>query len=98
MMGETWGDQSYIIPAFEVVAIETTLPSFNDHIASGIGGSFLDEPLSRMASLVLEGGGEKPGLFRELFAACISPPTGINRLLYGVNSAGNGHQEMWASG
>lgn len=58
-------------------------PSFNDQIASGIGGSFLGEPLFRMASLVLEGGGENPALWRELIAACISPPTGINRLLFG---------------
>ncbi|MCF7864615.1 MAG: DUF3943 domain-containing protein [Kiritimatiellales bacterium] len=62
---------------------ETTLPSFNDQIASGIGGTFLGEPLFRMASLVLEGGGETPGFWRELGAACISPPTGINRLLFG---------------
>lgn len=58
-------------------------PSFNDQIASGIGGTFLGEPLFRMASLVLEGGGETPGFWRELGAACISPPTGLNRLLFG---------------
>lgn len=163
--GETWGDHSFIIPFFEVVAFEATLnlydrtfleksiygttyktfehnfktapvidsdafqinqlyhpyqgsmyfgfgrsaglsywqsliyslvgseiwetageidpPSFNDHVASGIGGSFLGEPLFRMASLVLEGGGKNPGFLRELAAACISPPTGINRLLFG---------------
>lgn len=62
---------------------ETTPPSLNDHIASGIGGSFLGEPLFRMAGLLLEGGGEKPGFWRELGAACISPPTGFNRLLFG---------------
>lgn len=41
---------------------ETTSPSFNDQIASGIAGSFLGEPLFRMASLVLEGDGGKPRL------------------------------------
>ena len=38
---------------------ETTHPSINDQIASGIGGSFFGEALFRMASLVLEGDGEQ---------------------------------------
>jgi len=62
---------------------ETTSPSFNDQIASGIAGSFLGEPLFRMASLVLEGDGSKPGLWRELGAAVLSPPLGFNRLVFG---------------
>jgi hypothetical protein len=62
---------------------ETTHPSVNDQIASGIGGSFFGEALFRMASLVLEGDGEKPGLLRELGATIISPPTGINRFAFG---------------
>jgi hypothetical protein len=62
---------------------ETTKPSINDQIASGIGGSFFGEALFRMASLVLEGDGEKPGILRELGATIISPPTGINRLAFG---------------
>ncbi|MCE9614459.1 MAG: DUF3943 domain-containing protein [Lentisphaerae bacterium] len=62
---------------------ETGPPSFNDQIASGIGGSFLGEPLIRMASLLLEGGGARPGPWREAGAAIISPPTGINRLAFG---------------
>jgi hypothetical protein len=64
---------------------ETTNPSINDQIASGIGGSFFGEVLFRMASLVLEGDGDggKPGLWRELGATIISPPTGINRLVFG---------------
>jgi uncharacterized protein DUF3943 len=62
---------------------ETTPPSLNDNIASGIGGSFVGEALFRMASLLLEGGGEKPGFWRELGAAAISPPTGFNRLVFG---------------
>ena len=36
-----------------------------------------------MASLLLEGGGETPGFWRELGAALISPPTGFNRLVFG---------------
>jgi hypothetical protein len=62
---------------------ETTHPSVNDQIASGIGGSFFGEALFRMASLVLEGDGEKPGLWRELGATLLSPPTGINRFAFG---------------
>ena len=65
------------------VAGETTKPSINDQVASGIGGSLLGEPLFRLASLVLEDGGENPGFWRELGAAVISPPTGFNRLTFG---------------
>jgi hypothetical protein len=62
---------------------ETGPASINDHIATGIGGTFLGEALFRMASLVLESGGGTPGLERELGAAVISPPTGFNRLAFG---------------
>jgi hypothetical protein len=62
---------------------ETTPPSLNDHIASGIAGTFLGETFFRMSSLVLEGGGESPGFWRELGAAVLSPPTGFNRLVFG---------------
>jgi hypothetical protein len=66
---------------------ETTHPSINDQFASGIGGSFLGEALFRMAGLVLEGGDGKPGLLREAGAAILSPPTGINRLVFGERFA-----------
>jgi Domain of unknown function (DUF3943) len=62
---------------------ETTPPSLNDHIMTGIGGSFVGESLFRMASLLLEGGGDNPGFWRELGAALLSPPTGFNRLVFG---------------
>ena len=62
---------------------ENTPPSVNDQIASGIAGTFFGEVLFRMASLVLEGDGGKPGFWRELGAAMISPPTGFNRLAFG---------------
>jgi hypothetical protein len=61
---------------------ETTPPSLNDHVASGIAGTFMGEALFRMASLLLEGG-DPPGFWRELGAAVISPPTGFNRLVFG---------------
>ena len=66
---------------------ETTAPSINDQIASGIAGVFFGEALFRMASLMLEGGGEKPGFWRELGATVISPPTGFNRLVFGERFA-----------
>lgn len=62
---------------------ETTNPSINDQIASGIGGSFFGEALFRMASLLLEGDGDKPGFWREIGATILSPPTGFNRLAFG---------------
>jgi hypothetical protein len=62
---------------------ETTNPSINDQIASGIGGSFFGEALFRMASLLLDGDRGKPGFWRELGAAILSPPTGLNRLAFG---------------
>jgi hypothetical protein len=62
---------------------ETTPPSINDHISTGIGGSFVGEAMFRMASLLLEGGGDAPGFWRELGAAVISPPAGVNRLVFG---------------
>jgi len=65
------------------IAGETTPPSKNDQIASGIAGSFLGEALFRMASLLLERGGEAPDVWREIGAAVISPATGFNRLAFG---------------
>jgi hypothetical protein len=62
---------------------ETTKPSINDMIMTPIGGTFLGEPLFRMASLLLETDEGKPGFWRELGAAVISPPTGFNRLVFG---------------
>jgi hypothetical protein len=63
---------------------ETSKPSINDQVASGNAGALIGEPLFRMASLVLEGGGDgPPGFWRELGATVISPPTGLNRLLFG---------------
>jgi uncharacterized protein DUF3943 len=68
---------------FWEIAGETTPPSKNDQIASGIGGTFLGEALFRMASLVLENANGTPPFWRELSAAVISPATGFNRLAYG---------------
>jgi hypothetical protein len=62
---------------------ETTPPSLNDHVATGVGGTFVGEAMFRMASLLLEGGGETPGVWRELGAAVLSPGLGFNRLVFG---------------
>jgi hypothetical protein len=68
---------------------ENTAPSINDQVATGIGGNFLGEPLFRLASLLLESGPDsKPGWWRELGAALISPATGFNRFAYGQRFAG----------
>jgi hypothetical protein len=65
------------------IAGETTTPSRNDQIASGIGGSFLGEPLFRMANLLLDKSAHLPVFWRELTAAVVSPAVGFNRLAYG---------------
>jgi hypothetical protein len=62
---------------------ETTPPSINDYVSTGIGGTFVGEALFRMSSLLLEGGGARPGFWRELGAAVLSPPTGLSRLAFG---------------
>jgi hypothetical protein len=65
------------------IAGETTRPSINDLVSTGVGGSFVGEAFFRMSSLLLEGGGETPGFWRELAAAVISPPTAVNRWAFG---------------
>jgi hypothetical protein len=82
---EYWESLLYSIAGSFIweTAGEITPPSINDHVASGIGGSFVGEALFRMSSLLLEGGGATPGFWRELGAAVLSPPTGFNRLVFG---------------
>ena len=62
---------------------EKTPPSRNDQIASGIAGSFLGEPLYRMAQMVLRERSSVPAAWREWVAAAISPAVGLNRLAFG---------------
>jgi hypothetical protein len=61
---------------------ETTTPSRNDQVASGIAGSFLGEPLFRMAHLVLNRS-DLPAAWRPWLAGAISPPVALNRLAFG---------------
>ncbi|HXE48602.1 MAG TPA: DUF3943 domain-containing protein [Ramlibacter sp.] len=65
------------------IAGEKTPPSKNDQVASGIAGSFLGEPLFRMAHLALKSGSSVPPAWREWVAGAISPPVGFNRLAFG---------------
>jgi uncharacterized protein DUF3943 len=69
------------------IAGETTRPSKNDQISTGIGGSFLGEALFRMSNLWLEKG-TGPSFWRELVGAAISPPVGFNRLAFGERFKG----------
>ncbi|HWH81137.1 MAG TPA: DUF3943 domain-containing protein [Burkholderiaceae bacterium] len=62
---------------------EQTPPSRNDQIASGIAGSFLGEPLFRMAHLMLGGQSRLPYAWRSWGAALVAPSVGFNRLVYG---------------
>jgi hypothetical protein len=66
------------------IAGESTPPSRNDQIASGIAGSFLGEPLFRIARLLLDRSDDRPGVWRKLGSVLASPPTGINHLLVGA--------------
>ncbi len=80
-----WGALAYTFAgsAFWEVAGETTKPSRNDQINTGIGGTFLGEALFRLSSLMLEHGGGTPPLWRKFSAAALSPSAGFNRLVFG---------------
>ncbi|MGZ8267501.1 MAG: DUF3943 domain-containing protein, partial [Burkholderiales bacterium] len=78
---ESWG-YTFLGSALWEIAGETTPPSKNDQISTGIGGSFLGEALFRMSNLWLERG-RTSRFWREVGAAAISPPVGFNRLAFG---------------
>jgi hypothetical protein len=68
------------------VAGEITPPSRNDQIASGIAGSFFGEPLFRLSEALwhgMEGTRKSSGFWRGLAATVLSPPNGINHLVFG---------------
>ena len=67
---------------FWEIAGETTTPSTNDQINTSIGGTFLGEALFRMANLWLERA-PVSRTWKEIGAAVISPPVGVNRLAFG---------------
>ena len=80
-----WQSMAYTFAgsAFWEVFGETTPPSWNDQISTGIGASFLGEPLFRISRLLLERSDDGPGFWRTLGSVLVSPPTGINQLLVG---------------
>src|SRR6185503_21047469 len=65
------------------IAGETTHPSINDQVASGIAGSFLGEALFRTANLLIDKSGGDVGVGRGLLVLLLSPPTGLNRAVFG---------------
>ena len=65
------------------IAGETTAPSLNDQIASGVAGAFLGESMFRIAQLILENAGTPPASGRERSATLASPPSGFNRAVFG---------------
>jgi hypothetical protein len=81
------------------IAGETTLPSKNDQIASGIGGSFLGEALYRMANLALEKSDSLPRFWREAAAGAISPAMELNRLAFSERFSAllNSHDPVYYS-
>jgi hypothetical protein len=64
------------------IAGETTPPSWNDQIASGIAGAFLGEALFRVGSLILETGPMPLRSGRRLVTAITSFPLAVNRRLF----------------
>jgi hypothetical protein len=81
-----WPSVAYTVvgSALWEIAGETTPPSRNDQIASGIAGSFLGEPLYRISRLLLERADSGPGVWRTLAAVLVSPPTGLNHVMVGT--------------
>ncbi len=65
--------------AWELFA-ETEKPAINDAITTPVAGIFLGEALFRVAGMILDGGGARPGVWRELGAAAVSPMVGVTRL------------------
>lgn len=89
---------TFVGSVFWEVAGETTRPSKNDQISTGIGGSFLGEALFRLSSLWLENAAG-PSLWREFVGAAISPPVGFNRLAFGERFKGifpSNHPEYYS--
>jgi hypothetical protein len=92
-----WASMAYTFASSALweLAGETTPPSRNDQIASGIAGSFLGEPLFRVSRLLLERADQGPGVWRTVASILVSPPTGLNHLMVG-RPAGRGHPDAVA--
>ena len=91
-----WASAAYTLAgsALWEIAGETTPPSRNDHIASGIAGSFLGEPLFRISRLLLDRADRGPGAWRTLASVLASPPTGVNHMLVGKPAGSIAHDAV----
>lgn len=80
-----WEALGYTVAASAMweIAGETTKPSRNDMIATGIGGAFLGEALFRIAHLVIENADGPPGTRRSAVATLLSPTNAFNRGVFG---------------
>ena len=65
------------------IAGETSPPSRNDQIASGVAGAFLGESLFRIANLILENADGPPGTRRQVASTVVSPWAAFNRAAFG---------------
>jgi hypothetical protein len=77
---------TFVGSALWEIAGEVTPPSKNDQIASGIAGSFFGEPLFRLSEALfhgMDGSRESSGFWRGLAGTIVSPPNGINHLVFG---------------
>src|SRR5688572_17456237 len=82
------------------IAGEITPPSKNDQIASGIAGSFFGEPLFRLSEALwhgMDGTRESSGFWRGLGATILSPPNGINHLIFGDRYQASGSSNTGAT-
>ena len=65
------------------IAGETTAPSLNDQIASGVAGSFLGESFFRIANLILENADGEPNVRRRLLSTTVAPWASFSRATSG---------------
>jgi hypothetical protein len=82
------------------IAGEITPPSKNDQIASGIAGSFFGEPLFRLSEALfhgMDGSRKSSGFWRGLGATILSPPNGINHLIFGDRYQASGSSNTAAT-
>jgi hypothetical protein len=82
------------------IAGEITPPSKNDQIASGIAGSFFGEPLFRLSEALfhgMDGSRKSSGFWRGLGATILSPPNGINHLIFGDRYQASGSSNTGAT-
>lgn len=66
------------------MAGETDPPSIDDMVTTGQAGSLLGEALYRMADLVLKDNPASQRRWRRYLSAVISPPSAVNRRVFGV--------------